>query len=271
MTLPDYFQFVLILKARDCLKITGYVRPGGRAQQGGGGRHDRARHQQLPQDHERWTHLVLAFLLVVGFVLVFVCVLVFVFVLTMFEHHYKIPLDHLDLLLWVLGISGCSLLKDLEGWSMTSCCVGHPLLDQIIVMCGSKFKRPTDIRHSQECQGWILPTLLYVSAEMHRWVHWRLKRNLWQSLRLRLLGKVKANLIHLSCTPHTAHNWATRQQANVFEGQVPFCRYSLTFNTTIICASVRDVTLQQSSVYSVFWSSWVVCVLWDAAEFCVCT
>ena len=48
---------------------------------------------------------------VVGFVLVFVCVLVFVFVLTMFEHHYKIPLDHLNLLLWVLGISGCSLLK----------------------------------------------------------------------------------------------------------------------------------------------------------------
>ena len=211
------------------------------------------------------------FNLVLTFFLVFVCVLVFVFVLTMIERHFKLPLDHVDPLLWVLGISGCSLLKDLEGWSMTSCCVGHPLLDQIIIMCGSKFKRPTDIRHNQECQGWILPTLLYVSAEMHRWVHWRLKRNLWQSLRLRLLGKVKANLVHLSCTPHTAHNSATRQQANVFEGLVPFCRYSLTFNTTIICASVRDVTLQKSSVYSVFWSSWVVCVLWDAAEFCVCT
>ena len=39
-------------------------------------------------------------------------------------------------LLWVLGISGCSLLKDLEGWSVTSCCVRHPLLDQINVMCG---------------------------------------------------------------------------------------------------------------------------------------
>ena len=132
--------------------------------------------------------------------------------------------------------------------------------DQIIVMCGSKFIRPTDIRHNQECQGWILPTLLYVSAEMHRWVHWRLKRNLWQSLRLRLLGKVKANLVHLSCTPHTAHNsvcWATRQQANVFEGLVPFCRWLPTQQSFL---QVLEMSLYRR----------VLCILYsDPAELCV--
>ena len=122
-------------------------------------------------------------------------------------------------------------------------------------------KRPTDIRHSQECQGWILPTLLYVSAEMHRWVHWRLKRKLWQSLRLRLLGKVKANLVHyISTALHTQRT--TQRQGN----RQTFLKASFLF------AAIHWLSTQQSFVHLLEMSLYrrVLCILYsDPAELCL--
>ena len=169
-------------------------------------------------------------------------------------------------LLWVLGISGCSLLKDLEGWSVTSCCVRHPLLDQINVMCGWNVQQIFAIVKNVKdefCQLYFMSLLKYIAEFTGGWKE--------------IFGKVcvSASLAksrptwYISAAIHTHRTTqCAEQQANVFEGLVPFCRYSLTFNTTIICAFVRDVTLQKSSVYSVAWSSRVVFVLWDTAEFC---
>ena len=262
MTLSDYFQFVLILKGWDCLKITGYVRPGGRSQQGGGGRHDWARHQQLPQDHERWTHY---FTMYSRFSLcLYASLYLYLFWLWLSATTSFGPCRLL--LLWVLGISGCSLLKDLEGWSVTSCCVRHPLLDQINVMCGWNVQQIFAIVKNVKDefgQLYFMSLLKCIAEFTGGW-----KENFGKVCVSASLAKSRPTW-YISAAIHTHRTTqCAEQQANVFEGLVPFCRYSLTFNTTIICAFVRDVTLQKSSMYSVLWSSRIVFVLWDAAEFC---
>ena len=160
-------------------------------------------------------------------------------------------------LLWVLGISGCSLLKDLEGWSVTSCCVRHPLLDQINVMCGWNVQQIFAIVKNVKdefCQLYFMSLLKCIAEFTGGW-----KENFGKVCVSASLAKSRPTW-YISAALHTQRT--TQRQGN----RQTFLKASFLF------AAIHWLSTQQSFVHLLEMSLYrrVLCILYsDPAELCL--